>query len=236
MLRNIPDVVKNLLILNVLMFIITVFLGKVETTIIGQDPPYYLNTILGLYYPDSPSFKPYQIVTCMFMHGGYVHILFNMYAIVLFGSALENVWGAKRFLAYYLITGLGASALYMAVNAFEVYQIAGTITPSIPVINADETETLPGIYTIPVVGASGALFGILVGFAMLFPNTKLMLLFVPAPIKAKYFVIIYGLIELFMGFGRFQGDNIAHFAHLGGMLFGYIIIKFFFNKNNQHFY
>ena len=147
----------------------------------------------------------------MFMHGGVGHLFFNMFALVVFGSALEKVWGSKRFLQFYLLCGIGAFLIFEATVGYSLYNIYGQIS----------FEQSTGL----VIGASGAVYGLLLGFGMLFPNTELMLLFPPIPIKAKYFVILYGLLELSMAMSNNQGDNVAHVAHLGGMVIGYILIK-----------
>jgi len=236
-----PGVVKNLLIINGLAFLAT-FLLELQ----GAN----LVKMFGIHYFDSPDFRPYQIVTHMFMHGGLTHIFFNMFALWMFGSMLENVWGPKRFLLYYLITGLGAAFLHLAVIHIQVMNLTAQMTAeqiSVVVEQGNvilmqgqnyrdaQMASLNLLYNTPTVGASGAVFGLLLAFGMIFPNTPLMLIFVPIPIKAKYFVIIYGLAELIMGLGNFQGDNIAHFAHLGGMLFGFILIKLW-NKDRREFY
>lgn len=226
-LTNMPSVVRNLLIINVLMFVVTFIFGQLHID---------LNRILGLYYFDSPNFKPFQIITYLFMHGGIFHILFNMYAVWMFGSILEKVWGHKKFLTFFLITGLGAAAIHMGVQAFEVYQLTGSIT--IDVGNTGftqyEADKLGLIYYVPTIGASGAVFGLLLANGMLFPNNVIMLMLPPIPLKMKYFVLIYGGIELWMGISN-TGDNIAHFAHLGGMLFGFILIKYW-QKKGDSFY
>lgn len=222
--------VKNLILINVIMFVAT--LGAAYGMNID------LVRWLGLFYIDSDAFQPYQFVTSMFMHGGIMHIAFNMYGLWLFGSILERVWGPKRFLFYYLFTGLGAAALWMGVTAWEVYDLSGAIMANgtdLSGLSESTMNSLGNIYYTPVVGASGAIFGILLAFGVLFPNTELMLLFVPVPIKAKYFVIGYGVIELYLGITRFQGDNIAHFAHIGGMLFG-LILLLIWRQNKQRFY
>lgn len=187
-----PVVTKNLLIINGLAFLANMML------------PLNLNAGLGLFYPASSHFEPYQLVTHMFMHGNFMHLLFNMYALWLFGRILEQTWGPQRFFVYFMITALGAACFYLFVK-----YLGGS----------------PDLAR-PVVGASGAVYGLLLGFGMLFPNAELMLIFLPIPIKAKYFVIGFGLIELFSGLSAGGGGNIAHFAHLGGMLFGFILIRF----------
>lgn len=225
MLNNLSPVVKNLLIINVVVYFGSSLLG--------------IEGLLTGYYPSAPQFYPWQVITHMFMHASLSHIFFNMFALYMFGPNLERVWGSKRFLNYYIICGLGAFALHEFVVGFQFYQDFGTFFPT-----ADDVayglsgrmrasvlaQTFNG-----VVGASGAVFGILLGFGMLFPNTRLMLLFPPIPIKAKLFVLGYGAIELFLAFENNPGDNTAHFAHLGGMIFGYILIKKW-KKDRDAFY
>ncbi len=238
--NTIPVVVKNLIIINALMLLATFVLERVGIN---------LYTYLGLHFPLSEKFRLHQIFTHMFMHGGLTHLFFNMFALYMFGRVLESVWGPKRFLTFYLVTGIGAAALHTAVNFFEYYQTTSQLAPEqiayvkevgygIFAEGKNFTEPLLGKLNLalntPTVGASGAVFGILLGFGMLFPNTQLMLLFPPIPIKAKYFVMGYGAIELYLGFAQ-SGSNVAHFAHLGGMLFGYFMIKYW-NRNSKRFY
>jgi membrane associated rhomboid family serine protease len=220
-----PEVVKNLLIINGLFFLITM--------VVGNRFNIDLNQLLGLHYPQSEAFKPYQIITYMFMHGNLTHILMNMFALWMFGTNIENYWGGKRFLIFYLITGLGAAFIHYIVLYFssvmptlheiEALQTMGTID------NADAVKTAFYNSIPPVVGASGAVFGLLLAFGMLFPEQMIYIYFA-IPIKAKYFVILYGLIELFTGIHNSSADNVAHFAHLGGMLFGFILIKYWRKK------
>lgn len=219
-----PTVVKNLLIINGLFFLATLVFEKQ----FGIN----LSFKLGLYYPASESFRPYQLVTHFFMHGSFMHLLSNMFALWMFGSNIENVWGPKRFLFFYFFTAFGAALLHMAVNFFLLYQISLAGAG----ISPDQFYAQQIIYGVPVVGASGAVFGVLLAFGMMFPNTELLMLFFPVPIKAKYFVALYGLMELYLGFENMQGDNIAHFAHLGGMLFGFILIKIWNKKNRRTLY
>lgn len=238
--QNIPPVVKNLIIINVIMLLATILLS-------GRG--IYLNRILGLYYFGSPNFKPYQLVTHMFMHGGIAHLFFNMFALYMFGRILEQVWGSKRFFIYYFFTGLGAALLHTFVNFIEAKALISSISSEDlalvknngeAVLNAGKNyinssmAALNLLFNTPVVGASGAVFGVLLAFGMYFPNTQLMLLFPPIPIKAKYFVIGYGLIELYLGFSQ-SNSNVAHFAHLGGMLFGFILIRMW-KKRRDTFY
>lgn len=239
-LGNIPPVVKNLIIINVLMLLATYIVSMR-----GVD----LNSVLGLHFFLSPAFRPYQLVTHMFMHGGITHLFFNMFALWMFGRVLENVWGAKRFFIYYFVTGLGAAVLHLFVNFLEFQSLVSKMSPEqVDMVmqqgvsfwqqGKNFTDPLMGqlnlLMNIPTVGASGAVYGVLLGFGVLFPNTQLMLLFPPIPIKAKYFVIGYGVLELFLGLSH-PGSNVAHFAHLGGMLFGYLLIRYW-NKNSSHFY
>ena len=231
-LSNIPPAVKGLLIINIAMLVITFLVGETS----NLD----LNRVLGLYFFKSELFQPYQIVTHMFMHGGLMHLVFNMYALWMFGQVIEKVWGAKKFLIYYFVTGLGAVVLHSFVQYLQyqsaisgmppqeinlVFQEGAKIIANGQNWTAFEIGNLNAILHVPTVGASGAVFGILLAFGMLFPNIKLQLMFVPVPIKAKYFVMGYGVLELLMGINNAEGDNIAHFAHLGGMLFGFILIK-----------
>ncbi|MDA3890259.1 MAG: rhomboid family intramembrane serine protease [Salinivirgaceae bacterium] len=268
-LGNLPPVIKNLLIINVLVFVADYILQKM-----GID----LTNMLALHNIASPHFMPFQFVTYMFMHGGIGHIFFNMFALVVFGRMLETVWGPKRFLIYYFVTGIGAAGLhsfvnYLSLSDLQAQIIAFTNTPSPETLlslvrdnishpaawvndflsaysvnpnNASHInkgiQLANDIYAfqlnIPTVGASGAVFGVLLAFGMLFPNMQLMLLFPPIPIKAKYLVIIYGGIEFFAAILPQQGDNVAHLAHLGGMIFGFLLIKYWNSKgfgNYQQF-
>ncbi len=227
-----PPVVKNLILINVLMLIAT----WTAKSVFSVD----LTTILGLYFPKSEQFMPLQIITHMFMHANFWHLFFNMFALYMFGGILENVWGPKRFLIYYMVCGLGAAFVHETVILFQYNKLMNAIAPDqlqlvldngAAVLSegkqyADVTmRDLQMLLNIPTVGASGAIFGVLLAFGVLFPNTQLMLLFPPIPIKAKYFVIGYGAIELYLAVTQ-PGSNIAHAAHLGGMLFGYILIRY----------
>jgi len=237
---NTPPVVKNLVIINILMLLATWILQSSGTN---------LSSTLGLHYIGSEAFRPYQLVTHMFMHGGFSHLLFNMFALWMFGRVLESVWGPKRFFIFYFVTGLGAAALHTFVNYLEFTSIASKMSPEkVELVMQQGVEIwrqgknysdplmgqLNEILNIPTVGASGAVYGVLIGFGMLFPNTMLMLIFPPIPIKAKYAVAGMILIELYLGFSH-AASNIAHFAHLGGALFGYLMIKYW-NKHTNHFY
>lgn len=238
---NIPPVVKNLLIINVIFYIATLMFGGPMMT-----------QVLGVHYFDSPDFRIWQVITYMFMHdySSLFHILFNMFALYTFGSSIEFIMGSKRFLNFYLITGLGALALQLLVQSFEVYSITGsalndgnfmvdslkrTISFNPDLVSKDQASTLLGIYLTPMVGASGAIFGLLIAFGMLFPNAELFIMFIPVPVKAKYIIPIYVLLELFLGVKQFSGDSVAHFAHLGGALFGFILVKMWHLKRHDNF-
>jgi len=235
--RNITPVVKNILILNVLMFLAQ-----------NLYPQYTYS--LELFPVVSENFRPWQLATHFFMHGSIGHIFFNMFAVVIFGITLERMWGSQKFLFYYLSTAIGAAGLHLLVGYIRYRTLASGLPDDIVSQVIHEGVTLlPNnqnyvdhslgmlniIANVPVIGASGAVFGILVAFGYLFPNTELMLLFPPIPIKAKYFVVGYAAIELWLGFANSPGDNVAHFAHLGGALAG-IIIVLIWQRNKNTFY
>lgn len=262
---SMPPVVKNLIMINILMLVATWALRSA-----GID----LTAKLGLFYPGSAHFRPYQFVTHLFMHGDFFHLLFNMFALFMFGKVLEMVWGPRRFMVYFFVTGLGAAALHSFVTYLEISALqksaasfintpspellaafvkanlshpsAGVMdlvnnwgdAPGNPVLIQQGIDVVRAILElkidIPTVGASGAIFGVLLAFGYLFPNTELMLLFPPVPIKAKYFVMGYGAIELYLGITE-SNSNVAHFAHLGGMLFGFILLKYW-SSHTSKFY
>ncbi len=219
--RSLPTVTKNILLINIILFIATWLFEKQ-----GID----LTNMLGLHYFKAPAFKPYQFITYMFMHGSIMHIFFNMYAVFMFGAILENTWGPKRFLFYYVFTGLGAAAIQLLVYYFQLQPIMKETNDLIAetkdyILQSQIIEQRNEyLNRLVVVGASGSLFGLLIAFGMLFPNAEMMIMFIPIPIKAKYLVAGYGAIELFSGIHNSAADNVAHFAHLGGMLFGFILI------------
>lgn len=225
-MNNLPTVTKNLLIINVLCFF-----GMLVAKRYGID----VENLLGLHFFLASDFNLSQLISYMFMHANFQHIFFNMFAVWMFGRVLEQVWGPRRFLAYYLICGIGAGLIQELVQYLEYaftlsnydsvnLGIAGGIIPMEEYLNMMTT-----------VGASGAVYGILLAFGMLFPNSQMFIFPLPFPIKAKYFVIGYAVLELFLGLGG--GDGVAHFAHLGGMLFGLILIIYWRKKNgNQQFY
>lgn len=226
---RIPVVTKNLLAINVLLFLATLVCEKQ-----GID----LGAILGLHFFASSDFYPFQLLTYMFMHGGFSHLFFNMFALYMFGRTLEYVWGPKRFLFFYLLAGVGAGLVQEAVAAVRYFSIVGELDPRAVelVLNEGASVLRQGFnYSMPsmaelnyvvnaqTVGASGAIYAILLGFGMLFPNERMFIFPLPFPIKAKFFVIGYAVIELYLGVAG-TADGVAHFAHLGGMLFGLILI------------
>lgn len=218
-LSSIPPVTRNLLIINVLVWLAQFVLLKQ-----GTD----LSQYLGLHYFQAEHFQFYQLITSMFLHdsSGIGHVFFNMFAVFMFGRVLESIWGSKRFLIYYLVSGIGAAIIQELSWLYDFREVI--FNPAIQNINLGaEIVTRQELFNmIRAIGASGAVFGILVAFGMIFPNVELMLIFPPIPIKAKWFVIGYGALELFLGFGNFSGDSVAHFAHLGGLFTGLIMLLY----------
>lgn len=260
---SLPPVVKNIIIINIVVFAITYFLPGLAG---------FFQEHFALYGFLSKNFEPQQLITHMFMHANFGHIFFNMFGVFMFGRILEQVWGSKRMLIFYTLTGLGAALIHLTVNYFQMHHMTEMASaffnnPDYSSFNIFVNKYIPGRQSaeltnfmqewfykpddtsfipeavaivkqivnlnlnIPTVGASGAVFGLLIAFAMMFPDVELMLIFLPIPIKAKYFVPIYALLELFFGVASFSWDNIAHFAHLGGALVGFIIVKIW--KRNQ---
>lgn len=199
-LSSIPVVTKNILIINVIIWL--------ACYIMISFRGFHLELLLAL-FPIGYGFNPYQLFTFMFTQVDIWHLFFNMFAVFMFGRILEQYWGSKRFLIYYMVCGIGSGLIQLL-----VCYLTGSFSPTI--------------------GASGAVFGILLAFGMLFPNTPLYLMFIPIPVKAKYFVIGYGLIELYLGFANRSGDNVAHFAHLGGMLFGIFMVLYWRRKDKKN--
>jgi membrane associated rhomboid family serine protease len=242
----IPVVTKNLIIINVLFWIASIVFQRTDII------PFDFIRWLALHYPASKDFNPLQLVSYMFLHDTYSisHLFFNMFAVYMFGRILESVWGRQRFLLYYLATGVGAALVNILVAYVRIRMLESSMPAEwmIEAVYRDGTEVLREgnnyreplmaslnlLINTPTVGASGAVFGILLAFGMIFPNAPLYVMFVPIPVKAKYFVIGYGLIELFLGVAGFSGDNVAHFAHLGGMLFGFFMIRYWKKKSRSH--
>jgi membrane associated rhomboid family serine protease len=217
-----PPVVKNLIIINVLVFIAQETIGTNTLAI---------ENLFALHDIHSDLFKPFQLLTYMFLHGSIDHIFFNMFALWMFGSLLENHWGAKRFLQFYIMCGLGAALLHLGVLYFEMEPFVRNFREYDPESQARITQAL----NIPTLGASGAIFGCLAAFGYLFPNSLIYVYFL-IPMKAKWFVMIYGGIELLMAVRNSAGDTIAHFAHLGGAITGIIIILIWNKTNRRTFY
>jgi membrane associated rhomboid family serine protease len=209
MMQNLTPVVKNLLIINVLMYFGTLWMGEPTLPGVINELSEWGRLSLAAFYPGSEFFRPYQIVTYMFMHANIGHLFFNMFALYMFGPPSEHVWGPQKFLFYYFVTGLGALVVHFLVKYIELNYMGGSNMSM----------------HVPVLGASGSVFGILLAFGMLFPEARVMLLIPPIPIKARLMVIIYAALELFLGLGNFE-SGVAHFAHLGGALTGFLLILY----------
>ena len=216
-MSNVPPAVKNIIIINVLVMVMTSLREG------------FMFEHFALFYPTSPFFRWWQPVTHLFMHGGFMHIFFNMYAVYIFGSVLERIWGTKKFLIYYFITGLGAALVHTGVEWLQMqYWMTAAAEGS--------TAALTSIHALkmtPTVGASGAVFGLLMGYAMLYPDSIMTLIFPPISMKAKWFVLIYAAIELLTGITG-TGAGIAHFAHLGGLIFGFLLIYYWKKKRTLY--
>jgi membrane associated rhomboid family serine protease len=244
MLNNLPQVTKNIILLNIMFFVATWVL---------EFQGIHLKETLGAHYINSPLFKPFQIVTHFFMHGGFFHILFNMYLFAILGAYLEHIWGPKRFFIFYISTALGAFALYNIMGVIDVMELKAMIIDqgfSISEINqliinndrdallATNSAAVIGYaqesFT-PMVGASGAIFGVMAAFAILFPNTEFRLYFA-IPVKAKYFVAAYFLIEVYLSFQNNANDSTAHLAHVGGAIVGAIIVLFWRKADRSNFW
>ncbi|RLD29523.1 MAG: rhomboid family intramembrane serine protease [Bacteroidetes bacterium] len=240
-MRGITDTVKHLLIINVIMF--------VGTMAIGNDQLFY--RLFALYFPKNDLFQLWQIITHMFMHGNFQHILFNMFALWMFGTAVEQIFGKRKFIFFYISAGLGAALLQLGYYYFKFYSgmdiltEAGFVQSQVmdvlssgfnrydtrwnSLMSQDQLANFVGVFNSSMVGASGAIMGILVAYGMLFPNSKLMLIFLPIPIKAKYFIPAIIAIDLFSavsGVSIFSPNNTAYIAHIGGALTGFIIMYF----------
>ena len=207
----IPPVTRNLIIINTLILIITSFSKN------------FMYETFALFYPASPFFHWWQPVTHMFMHGGFGHLFFNMFTLYMFGSVLERVWGGKKYLLFYMVTGLGAALLHTGVEWLQTLHWQHIIQTGDPSAAIAATQSMRAMLTTPTVGASGAIYGLLLGYAMLFPDSVMTLIFPPISMKAKWFVLVFAVIELLMGV--LGSDGVAHFAHLGGMIFGFILIR-----------
>ena len=239
---SLPPVTLNIIIINMIMWLAQmVFIRQ------GLD----LSNLLGLHYIESKGFKIYQLVTYMFLHdtGSFMHVFSNMFAVFMFGRTIEHVWGSKRYLTFYMVTGIGAGLIQILVAYFRIQALkSGMSADAIQEVYSQGYELLrqnmnyindaQGSLNITLntvtVGASGAVFGILLAFGMMFPNAELFIIPIPFPIKAKYFVVGYGLFELVFGVRNFAWDNVAHFAHLGGMLFGVFMVLYWRKKDKRY--
>ena len=209
LMANVPTAIKNIIIINVLVMIMTM---------LNED---FMYETFSLFYPTSPFFHWWQPVTHMFMHGGFWHLFFNMYTLYIFGSVLERVWGTRKFLVFYFVTGLGAALIHTGVEWIQMQSWLGQAAEG----SAAALSSIHALKMTPTVGASGAIYGVLMGYAMLYPDSVLTLIFPPVSMKAKWFVLIFAAIELLTGVTG-TGGGIAHFAHLGGLIFGYLLILF----------
>lgn len=247
-MNHTPKIIKHLIVLNVIMFIATML------------QPMVMYPLFAMHFPENPMFRPWQIITHMFMHGGMMHILFNMYALWAFGSPLVFHLGQKRFLWFYLISGLGALAFFIGIQYYqynnlfndllamgldknEILALLQTgkneffhIISSLPSELGDKLDELRNIFHITMVGASGAIYGILVAFGIFYPNAKLMLIFFPYPIAAKYFIPLLILSDIFLGISNYIHSPIAHFAHVGGALTGLFLMWLWRNKRNEYYF
>jgi membrane associated rhomboid family serine protease len=240
-LNNIPQVTKNILILNVLFFL---------ATLVFESKGIYLIESLGAHYINSPRFEPYQIITHFFMHAGIWHLFMNMYLFVILGSYLERLWGEKRFFIFYVASAMGAFVLYNSIGMYELMQVKKQIISlgydlseinkyvllnQIPVRDTNLFSHYADMVNTPMVGASGAVFGIMAAFAILFPNTEFMIYFA-IPVKAKFLVGGYFLWELYNSIYVTPGDNVAHLAHVGGAIVGAAIILYWRKRDKKNFW
>lgn len=230
---NMTVVVKNLLIINVIFFIATYALGS--TGIFDMEK------WLSAYYPSSTSFRLWQIISYMFMHGSIFHLFSNMLGLIMIGPLLEHTLGPKRFLSYYFITGVGALLIQYIVQAVEMHNMIGVFYTTHPetyyaLLPYSKALTLHEICTGAILGASGAVFGLLIAIYLLYPDVEVYIYFIPIPVKIKYLVPVYVLFELYSGFKPSQGDSVAHFAHLGGAIVGFIVIKLWGLRKQNNFF
>jgi membrane associated rhomboid family serine protease len=216
-MSNVPTAVKNLIIINVLVMIMTS---------LNEN---FMYEKFALFYPTSHFFHWWQPLTHMFMHGGFWHLFFNMYTLYIFGSVLERVWGTKKFLIFYFVTGLGAALIHTGVEWLQMQYGMGEAAEG----SMSAMSSIHALKITPTVGASGAIYGLLMGYAMLYPDSVMTLIFPPISLKAKWFVLIFAGIELLTGVTG-TGGSIAHFAHLGGLIFGFLLIMYWKKKRTLY--
>ena len=216
-MSSVPTAVKNIIIINVLVYLVTTLKSV------------FMDENFALFYPTSPFFHWWQPVTHMFMHGGFWHLFFNMYTLFIFGSVLERVWGMKKFLLFYFVTGLGAAAVHTGVEWIQMTHWMSQAADGSMAAQA----SIHALKMTPTVGASGAIYGLLMGYAMLYPDSVMRLIFPPIALKAKWFVLIFAAIELLTGVTG-TGGGIAHFAHLGGLIFGFLLIMYWKKKRTLY--
>ena len=247
MLNNLPQVTKNILILNIVFFLATLILESQGIDLIGSFGAHYVNSVL---------FKPFQIVTHFFMHGNILHIFFNMWMFIMLGAYLEQIWGPKRYFIFYLASAIGAFALYNAIGVFHLVNLRNELSSVFPIQDIDNliinnnidalnellyrsnSSALNEYITLnltPMVGASGAISGLMAAFAILFPNTEFRLYFA-IPVKAKYLVTAYFLFDLYMAWQNQAGDNTAHLAHVGGAIVGAVIVLVWRKRDRSNFW
>lgn len=234
--RNMPPVTRNILLINVIVYLAVLLLPRIEAPLVN---------LCALHYFTSQQFNIVQVVTYMFVHTTFMHLFFNMFALVMFGVVIERTFGSKRFLIYYGVCGVGAALIQLGVYALMIANYASQLPDGFTVKLISEVQ-VPANYMLatgnvaidniwalvntPVIGASGAVYGILLAFGLLYPRQPLYLMFIPVPIQARWFVLGYAVIELLQGLSNNVGDNVAHFAHLGGMLFGLVLILYWRRK------
>ena len=234
-LSNIPPVVKNLLIINILVYLVMALMPAADR---------WFTAHLSLYYFTSPAFQPFQLFTYMFLHGGFGHLFFNMFALFMFGRTIEYTMGSKRFLLYYISCSIGAALVQMGVFAIYIHNLSSILPPDVcseAIENGwqllqnhynysdPDLARLNAFVNTPMVGASGAIYGVLLAFGFLYPNMPVYLFFIPFPIKSKWLVIGYFVLELFYGVSG-SADGVAHFAHIGGMIFGFLMLRYWKKK------
>lgn len=221
--QAIPPVIKNLIIVNALVFF--------AQQVFENSPTFQMEPLFALHDVQSYYFRPHQIVTHMFMHGGWGHIFVNMLMLWMFGSMLENVWGSKRFLTFYMISGIGAALVHLVALYVENHPLLTEVLTASPIRQQEIFQTINSA----TVGASGAVFGCLAAFGYLFPNSVIYIYFL-FPLKAKWFVLLYAVFELVSGVQNTAGDNVAHWAHLGGGLAGFLLVLYWNKNNRRNFY